>query len=117
MDSVEKLIEVENLKQELQVAKSVIENLKNENAELRQLRKDTPDIQQPYVILYRQIKKQLSAAEKCINNLYPIIKLYAESNIGVDNQIEDKNGNIYSYDNQPAKNGLSLIEEVKKILQ
>lgn len=35
------------------------DKLQAENEELRQIRKDIPDIQQPYVIMYRNLKKEL----------------------------------------------------------
>lgn len=36
-----------------------LKRLQTENEELRQIRKDTTDIQQPYVIMYRNLKKEL----------------------------------------------------------
>ena len=38
--------------------------LKKENEELRQVRKNAPDIQEPYIYLYRQIKKQCHKLEE-----------------------------------------------------
>lgn len=38
--------------------------LQEENEELRQARKNSPDIQEPYVYLYRQIKKQCHKLEE-----------------------------------------------------
>lgn len=38
--------------------------LEQELNDLRQVRKDTPDIQEPYVVLYRQIKKQYHKLEQ-----------------------------------------------------
>lgn len=35
-----------------------LKRLEQENKELRQVRKNSPDIQEPYIYLYRQIKKQ-----------------------------------------------------------
>lgn len=40
-----------------------INNLNDELQELSNVRKQLPDIQQPYVLLYRQMKKQLTILE------------------------------------------------------
>ena len=41
-----------------------LKRLQKENEELRQVRKNFPDIQEPYVYLYRQIKKQCHKLEE-----------------------------------------------------
>lgn len=41
-----------------------LKRLQEENKELRQARKNSPDIQEPYVYLYRQIKKQCHKLEE-----------------------------------------------------
>ena len=42
--------------------------MQKENEELRQVRKSSPDIQEPYVYLYRQIKKQCYMLEEKIKS-------------------------------------------------
>lgn len=41
-----------------------LKRLQKENEELRQVRKNSPDIQEPYIYLYRQIKKQCYKLEE-----------------------------------------------------
>jgi len=43
--------------------------LQEENKELRQIRKNSPDIQEPYIYLYRQIKKQCYKLEEELKRL------------------------------------------------
>lgn len=45
-----------------------LKRLQEENEELRQVRKNSPDIQEPYVYLYRQIKKQCNRLEEKIKS-------------------------------------------------
>ena len=42
----------------------ILEKLQQENEDLRQVRKNSPDIQEPYIYLYRQIKKQCHKLEE-----------------------------------------------------
>ena len=44
--------------------KNEIKRLEQENKELRQVRKDFPDIQMPYVIMYRQVKEECHKLEQ-----------------------------------------------------
>ena len=66
-------------KQDIDSLREANTRLEQENRELRQVRKDTPDIQMPYVIMYRQVKKECHkleqenkelsfAIEKCLEN-------------------------------------------------
>lgn len=45
-----------------------LKRLQKENEDLRQVRKNSPDIQEPYVYLYRQIKKQCYRLEEKIKS-------------------------------------------------
>lgn len=55
-------------------ALNVIQEMLQEIDELKNVRKDLPDIQQPYVILYRQIKKELHKAEQKLEKIKEICK-------------------------------------------
>ena len=67
--------------------------VQEENKELRQVRKNSPDVQEPYIYLYRQIKKQcheLEEENKKYKQALEEIRNIAETPIILDKNRFDK---------------------------
>lgn len=66
-----------------------LKRLQEENEELRQVRKNYPDIQEPYVYLYRQIKKQCHELEEENNKLKSLNNLNVQKIEVLQGKIEE----------------------------
>ena len=60
------------------VLEKQLKRLEQENKELRQVRKDLPDIQSPYVVLYRQIKEENEKLKEEIKLIEKNNDMYAD---------------------------------------
>ena len=93
-----------------------LKRLEQENEELRQVRKDLPDIQSPYVVLYRQIKAENEKLKKQLEIDKNQINYFIEENEKLKQQI-DQWKSAFSLDTKMLEHTENAEEKYQQALE